>query len=397
MPSSDKHHPERNEAVFTGERFIPHQTDPLLALEHYHRYCFASRFVTGKRVLDIACGEGYGSAFLSQRAGEVVGIDSDIDTINRARDKYSSIRNLIFANGRCQDVWSGQGSFDAIISFETLEHLDENDQQIFLSSVRQSLNSNGLFIVSSPDRDEYASAFEQKNRFHRYERTFSELDAFLRGYFKNVYLLAQRVLSFSAIWQLKGWREAQFQYYARKELFEEIPPDESFSPPLYVIAICTNEPVAEDILGKSNSFYFERSATDQTNEWLRWVTRQNAEAQRKRQIIADLQLQLEKRTRWAVDLEREIKERDERIEAVEKEFEERTKWVRNMEMEIDKRDKSILKLKQEFEERTRWALSLESEVAKERAYSKKLAHAMTSSFLYRALAKARILPRIYEL
>ena len=64
---------------FTGERFIPGIEDPraaavhrTLACEHWHRYLFATQFVAGKRVLDIACGEGYGSCLLAERAGPVL-------------------------------------------------------------------------------------------------------------------------------------------------------------------------------------------------------------------------------------------------------------------------------------------------------------------------------------
>ena len=53
--------------TFTGERFIP-GTRGEIWMEHWHRYHFASRWVEGKRVLDIACGEGYGSALLAQAA-----------------------------------------------------------------------------------------------------------------------------------------------------------------------------------------------------------------------------------------------------------------------------------------------------------------------------------------
>ena len=77
MVASDKKYSPKGGYDFTGERFVPQQTDPLLALEHYHRYCFAARFAKNRRVLDIACGEGYGSAFLAKWASEVVGIDSD--------------------------------------------------------------------------------------------------------------------------------------------------------------------------------------------------------------------------------------------------------------------------------------------------------------------------------
>jgi len=52
---------------FTGERFVP-GTHGEIWVEHWHRYHFAARWARGKRVLDVACGEGYGSAVLAREA-----------------------------------------------------------------------------------------------------------------------------------------------------------------------------------------------------------------------------------------------------------------------------------------------------------------------------------------
>ena len=75
--------------TFTGERFLPACTGEI-AYEHWHRYAFARRFVAGKRVLDAACGEGYGSALLGEAAASVVGIDIDGPTIAHALTRYGN-------------------------------------------------------------------------------------------------------------------------------------------------------------------------------------------------------------------------------------------------------------------------------------------------------------------
>src|SRR5437868_454572 len=79
-----------------SENLAPQFADPILALEHYHRYMYASRFVTNKRVLDVACGDGYGSAFLSQHAAEVLGIDGDEERIALAARKYNEFSRARF-------------------------------------------------------------------------------------------------------------------------------------------------------------------------------------------------------------------------------------------------------------------------------------------------------------
>ena len=92
-----------NDLPFTGERFIP-GTRGEIWIEHWHRYHFASRFVAGKRVLDLACGEGYGSALLARRAATVVGVDVSQAAIDHARRTYPNLGNVEFKAGSCTAI-----------------------------------------------------------------------------------------------------------------------------------------------------------------------------------------------------------------------------------------------------------------------------------------------------
>ena len=95
---------------FTGERFVPGASsiDSQLAVEHFHRYYSVLPFVNGKSVLDIACGEGYGSVLLADRAVEVVGIDISEVCIEHARQTYAgSFKNVRFLQGEMQGVGAG--------------------------------------------------------------------------------------------------------------------------------------------------------------------------------------------------------------------------------------------------------------------------------------------------
>ena len=75
---------ESDALAFTGERFTPECVREIW-YEHWHRYAFAQRFAAGKRVLDAACGEGYGTAMLAGTAAQAVGIDIDAASIAHAR------------------------------------------------------------------------------------------------------------------------------------------------------------------------------------------------------------------------------------------------------------------------------------------------------------------------
>ena len=67
----------------TGERYLP-EFDGDWTLEHLHRYLLACELAAGKTVLDIACGDGYGSAMMAKHAVEVTGVDIDAPTVERA-------------------------------------------------------------------------------------------------------------------------------------------------------------------------------------------------------------------------------------------------------------------------------------------------------------------------
>ncbi|HET7780116.1 MAG TPA: class I SAM-dependent methyltransferase, partial [Rudaea sp.] len=107
---------------FTGERFTPECVREIW-YEHWHRYVFARAFTQGRRVLDAACGEGYGSALLARFADHVVGVDSDAASIRHATQRYARA-NLAYVRASVTDLPLADASVDLVVSFETVEHLE---------------------------------------------------------------------------------------------------------------------------------------------------------------------------------------------------------------------------------------------------------------------------------
>jgi predicted RNase H-like nuclease (RuvC/YqgF family) len=120
---------------------------------------------------------------------------------------------------------------------------------------------------------------------------------------------------------LEDWQHASFRFHPRKDLLSDIPCDESFSAPLYLIALCSNTPLHENVSNESNSFYLDISNSDQTKDFQRWALQLNLEAQRNRELIQNLQKQLEERTTWALNLDNRIKAQDDLIGTLQKELE----------------------------------------------------------------------------
>ncbi len=73
---------------WTGERCVPWAPDVQVVYEHFHRYMWAANAVSGRKVLDLGSGEGFGSAILAGSAAEVVGVDIDARTVEHSRLNY---------------------------------------------------------------------------------------------------------------------------------------------------------------------------------------------------------------------------------------------------------------------------------------------------------------------
>src|SRR5947209_16665428 len=103
-------------AEFTGERLIPGQVDVDLLNEHMARYTFAARLARGKRVLDVGCGAGYGSAELAHEALCVVGSDISGDAVDFAREHYR-LPNLFFEQASSNALPHPNACFDLVVGF----------------------------------------------------------------------------------------------------------------------------------------------------------------------------------------------------------------------------------------------------------------------------------------
>ncbi len=181
---------------FTGERFT---TDCVREIwyEHWHRYAFACQLVQGKRVLDLACGEGYGSHLLASRASKVIGIDNASEAIAHASTKYVE-NNLEYRLGDATQIELADASVDVVVCFETLEHLGEQSQM--LAEFRRVLTPEGLLVISTPDRRVYSDDAGFDNEFHVKELYKHEFEALLRQEFTAHRLYGQKLLFQSAIW-----------------------------------------------------------------------------------------------------------------------------------------------------------------------------------------------------
>ena len=181
---------------FTGERFTPECVREMW-YEHWHRYAFAAPVLRGKRVLDAACGEGYGSAILAGVAESVDGVDISADAVGHARDRYGNRPGLTFHVADATRLPFPDAHFDAVVSFETLEHLEAQDE--LLAGFRRVLSPGGFLLISSPDKRVYSDLSGYQNEFHVRELYRKELIDLIHRHFPAMRLFGQKLMFQSMI------------------------------------------------------------------------------------------------------------------------------------------------------------------------------------------------------
>lgn len=137
----------------TMERIVPDLINPLdkagqLSLQlHLERYNFACRYLLPGRVLDIACGTGYGTSLLAECSNEVcTGVDISPEAIAYAQKRYAHERTRFI----CESItgFTDEEKFMNIVSLETIEHIEDPKRAI--AHLHSLLLSGGHLIVSAP-------------------------------------------------------------------------------------------------------------------------------------------------------------------------------------------------------------------------------------------------------
>ncbi|MCD4813444.1 glycosyltransferase [bacterium] len=227
---------------FTGERFVTSHTSPQICYEHWHRYLFSTQFIAGKKVLDCACGEGYGSFLLSQYAHSVIGIDISHEAIAYAQEKYPQ-KNLEFKTGSVAAIpLKTDHTFDVVISFETIEHVSGEVQHAFLKEVKRLLKPGGLFLVSTPNKKVYSDDPLYKNEYHLREFYPDEFKTFLHTGFSHIRLLGQRVAPVSYLWDLEH-PVAAYQEFRLDFTQAAFVPTQAPLHEVYDIALCSDQEI----------------------------------------------------------------------------------------------------------------------------------------------------------
>lgn len=297
---------------WTGERYVPWADDFNTAYEHLHRYQFAKEFVDGKIVLDLASGEGYGSFLLSASAASVTGIDIDALSVRHASAKYQR-DNLTFLQGSITAVpIEGEQLFDIIVCFEAIEHVE--DHEALLREVKRLLKSDGVFIVSSPNKRIYSDLPNYVNPYHVKELYFEEFKDLLLANFGTSYIYGQKVYPASSLFPLFEGAELSREYIiemGENKEFVFLPPDQRVA--RYFIALATDAALpAEKLVGHS-------ALLDQSESLIRQCNGR----------IGQLKGALQQKEEQFALLRQQLDEQQHKLQIAEKEFKEKGEFVLN--------------------------------------------------------------------
>jgi SAM-dependent methyltransferase len=388
---------------FTGERYIPGEGGCQISYEHLHRYFFALRWAESARVLDLACGNGYGSALMARRADYVWALDIDEEAIMDAGKKWAS-PNVAFLRGDARQLPLLSGSIDLVVAMEVLEHLD--DPAGLIREIARVSCEKGVVLISTPNKAEYSDARNYRNPFHKKELCLEEFVHLLRQYFPFVEITGQRIRAGSLITHNAS--------DCSGEVFEE-PVDireKSTADPMYYLAVCSKSMLSAPVppysvfLDSTDGLILE--AKEEIARLGEWGKSLEAIVRERDRSIRELHARIDE----------EVRSRDQSIRALQDELlqkvESRDQTIRGLQddlaREVDLRDKTIqsiqnelktelgdrdrriidilnlLHLKEkEYDERGVWALSLQAEVEN--------LSRVRRAFFYRILSRIGLLPK----
>ncbi|WP_165222015.1 glycosyltransferase [Affinirhizobium pseudoryzae] len=278
------------------ERFDPKMRGKT-AHEHLHRYGLCQEYVNGRTVLDLASGEGYGTAILGENADLVIGIDLDAESVKAAQKKYGKPDKIRFQRADCRYLPFAQDTFDVVVALEIVEHISEQD--LLLSEAIRVLKPDGLLIISTPNRLVY-NKYKAINQYHIKEFELDEFSVFLNSHFSNVEIMGQSMSLVSLIGPLTKMaqsNESSYRAYTdgssrsdhNNSVMAGIKP---ILEPEFCLAFCSNKPIVHPV-SRSSLFRTEEDLWNEHSKIMAWASNLHNEDEELRAQVADLERQID--------------------------------------------------------------------------------------------------------
>ena len=203
----------------TGERIYPkHVYCSLGAYLEYLRHLFAYEWaktllMREHRVIEVGCGDGYGTAYLAPHVQQIIGVDIQTDVIEQAREKYRLIGCDFQVYDGTRLPWAS-GTFDTVVSFQVIEHV--LDVNAYLVELRRVLRSGGSALFTTPNATYRLKPGQRPwNRFHLREYRPEELRQVVGYVFSEVQVYGIRGTD-----QIQALEHARIQHILRMVAYD---------------------------------------------------------------------------------------------------------------------------------------------------------------------------------
>lgn len=187
---------------------IEFRKDPLDLFIMLARYKFASRFLKKDHhnVLDVGCGVGLGSIFLSKFAKSVTGVDIDPDLISSNKNSFDDIKNLDFDVLNLLDPDARYlSSADVVVSMDVIEHFQREDINNVVQNYCSLLRPNGFAVIGTPNIESQRFASQRRLEIHPFEFSAAEFREALEKSFSNVFLFSMNDEIVSTQYDKMAW------------------------------------------------------------------------------------------------------------------------------------------------------------------------------------------------
>lgn len=165
--------------------------DPRHLLFILSRYKFIAKMLAGKKkVLEVGCGDAFGTRIVLQEVGQISAVDFDPVLVGDAQDRMESRWIIEY---QVHDILSGpvaNDGFDAAYAVDVIEHIPGDDERKFMSNISRSLNDHGVLVIGTPSIQSQVHASEDSKRGHVNCKDYKQLKDLMLEYFHNAFIFS---------------------------------------------------------------------------------------------------------------------------------------------------------------------------------------------------------------